>query len=417
MNNRYTWTAAGQDEAAIVESRLKNQIAQRLGLVGFSATSQRDIALAELLATTPKVFNVKAFGAVGDGVADDTLPLTDAIAAAAAEGAGTTWGEGATVVLPPGIYGVTSDIDIPPRVRLVGAAMRSTTIKWIGSSSPTAAVITSNVDDASGFVHGAGLKRITVDANGEAVGVELRGWNEGCELRELQVRLADETLRCWAGDPATQAHRFQNIEVSGLWLYPNAGGVGLSLDGVFSCVFEKPSVDLASGSSPILVGYDLRQNVLGCTFSAAKAEDCTRAFDLGTVGSLSGNVFINPVIQASNAVPGDTTISATTATMAFVVRSAAGTRWGSVLGIREEYGYDYVIYDAATGLNRSGVGGGGGSTTLPGVYSSFDIRTAGSLGVGNSAAATTFGSVARKIEVFSPSGVSLGFVPVYDAIT
>lgn len=44
------------------------------------------------------------------------------------------------------------------------------------------------------------------------------------------------------------------------------------------------------------------------------------------------------------------------------------------------------------------------------------LGTAG-LGVGNSAAATTLGTVVKKIEVFDASGVSLGFIPVYDAIT
>lgn len=39
------------------------------------------------------------------------------------------------------------------------------------------------------------------------------------------------------------------------------------------------------------------------------------------------------------------------------------------------------------------------------------------IGVGNSAAATTPGTVTRKIEVFDASGASLGFIPVYDAIT
>lgn len=42
---------------------------------------------------------------------------------------------------------------------------------------------------------------------------------------------------------------------------------------------------------------------------------------------------------------------------------------------------------------------------------------AASLGVGNSAAATTLGSVTKKIEIFDASGVSLGFIPVYDSIT
>jgi hypothetical protein len=41
----------------------------------------------------------------------------------------------------------------------------------------------------------------------------------------------------------------------------------------------------------------------------------------------------------------------------------------------------------------------------------------GGLGVGNSAAATTLGSVTKKIEVFSETGASLGFIPVYSTIT
>ncbi len=39
------------------------------------------------------------------------------------------------------------------------------------------------------------------------------------------------------------------------------------------------------------------------------------------------------------------------------------------------------------------------------------------IGVGNSAAATTPGSVVRKIEIFDAAGTSLGFIPVYDSIT
>lgn len=45
------------------------------------------------------------------------------------------------------------------------------------------------------------------------------------------------------------------------------------------------------------------------------------------------------------------------------------------------------------------------------------LLAAAGIGVGNSAAATTLGSVAKKMEVFDASGSSLGFVPIYDAIT
>lgn len=39
------------------------------------------------------------------------------------------------------------------------------------------------------------------------------------------------------------------------------------------------------------------------------------------------------------------------------------------------------------------------------------------LGAGNSAAATVLGSVVKKLEIFSDTGTSLGFIPIYDAIT
>lgn len=45
------------------------------------------------------------------------------------------------------------------------------------------------------------------------------------------------------------------------------------------------------------------------------------------------------------------------------------------------------------------------------------VLITGSLGVGNSVSATTPGTVVKKIEVFDASGTSLGFIPVYNAIT
>ena len=40
-----------------------------------------------------------------------------------------------------------------------------------------------------------------------------------------------------------------------------------------------------------------------------------------------------------------------------------------------------------------------------------------SLGVSNSLAGTTLGTVTGKVEIFDAAGVSLGFLPLYDAIT
>jgi hypothetical protein len=71
-----------------------------------------------------------------------------------------------------------------------------------------------------------------------------------------------------------------------------------------------------------------------------------------------------------------------------------------------------------------GNGGAGGRDTnlyrsAANVLKTDDMLiTAVGLGVGNSAAATTaVGTLARKMEVFDASGVSLGFVPIYSSIT
>lgn len=45
------------------------------------------------------------------------------------------------------------------------------------------------------------------------------------------------------------------------------------------------------------------------------------------------------------------------------------------------------------------------------------VQATGGIGVGNSAAATTPGTVTKKMEVFDADGASLGFVAIYDAIT
>jgi hypothetical protein len=70
-------------------------------------------------------------------------------------------------------------------------------------------------------------------------------------------------------------------------------------------------------------------------------------------------------------------------------------------------------------------GAGGGSAVDVTLYRSAadklktdDMMLAAlGIGVGNSAAATTPGSVVKKIQVFDASGASLGYVAVYDAIT
>lgn len=57
------------------------------------------------------------------------------------------------------------------------------------------------------------------------------------------------------------------------------------------------------------------------------------------------------------------------------------------------------------------------NTVMIGNTSVTKVLTSGALGVGNTAAATTPGSVVRKMEIFDASGSSLGFIAIYSSIT
>lgn len=71
-------------------------------------------------------FNVRAFGAVGDGVVDDTAAITNTIAALPASGG--------VIVFPCGIYRITSTITVNKRCRIIGATKAQ---YWEGNAPVT----------------------------------------------------------------------------------------------------------------------------------------------------------------------------------------------------------------------------------------------------------------------------------------
>ncbi len=96
------------DQGNIVGGRLANEMYHRFtgGLNALSNADQKDAALAELLATTPEGFNVKSFGAKGDGVTDDTAALQAVIdtVVAAEVGVASLPGRGPLMLVPEGRY-------------------------------------------------------------------------------------------------------------------------------------------------------------------------------------------------------------------------------------------------------------------------------------------------------------------------
>jgi hypothetical protein len=148
-----------------------------------------------------RAVNVKTdFGAVGDGVTDDTTAIQNAIDAVGAAGGGK-------IRFPAGVYAISSGLVVEKNgVSLVGAgqgisnyaggssaavrATAATTIKWIGSAgSGTMVKFTS--DSADGGTEtakgGGGIDGIFIDGQENAlVGLEIQTWFYG-EFRNILV--------------------------------------------------------------------------------------------------------------------------------------------------------------------------------------------------------------------------------------
>jgi hypothetical protein len=58
-----------------------------------------------------------------------------------------------------------------------------------------------------------------------------------------------------------------------------------------------------------------------------------------------------------------------------------------------------------------------GTFVRPNVAVSTKLLATAGIGVGNSATGSSLGTVVKKVQVFDAAGSSLGYLPVYDAIT
>ena len=111
------------------------------------------------------VRNVKAYGAVGDGITDDTAAIQAAL------------NDRGTVLLPPGKYLITSELTMPNRTRLVGSGSFSWSpvlnheswLIWGGDADDTKAVIRCSTaavgTEPSSALTGVQIENVLVDAN------------------------------------------------------------------------------------------------------------------------------------------------------------------------------------------------------------------------------------------------------------
>lgn len=154
-NNTVTFTQGLHVGALVKFSTVQTQtsLVNSAGAVTFTAAGAGAVP-TNVQARLRQTISVKDFGAVGDGVTDDTADIQAAITAANASG-------GSVVFLPAGTYQLSSRLNLASNVQLVGAGMGITILRMAATST------------ADSVIYGTGLSNVrvadlSVDVNGSA---------------------------------------------------------------------------------------------------------------------------------------------------------------------------------------------------------------------------------------------------------
>ncbi len=130
------------------------------------------------------VFNVKDFGAKGDGITDDWFSIQRALSAAA----GT-----AKLYMPPGLYMITQEIRMPSNTFIYGAGIGTTVIK-LSAGTPANQNVLTNEQNTRSYLTNQGneniiVKDIELDGNAQRFpgSYSLTGSTAGCSLGLARV--------------------------------------------------------------------------------------------------------------------------------------------------------------------------------------------------------------------------------------
>lgn len=138
------------------------------------------------------IFNVRAYGAKGDAVTDDTVAINAAMTAARA--AGSAAQVGGKVVFPPGKYMVSETIEIPTRVIAEGTGFGGAQIMALSTMDfdiwPALIHLGSAATSGTQTLAACHLRNINVDCNNRprSIAIRMDSAQEGSGLWNVRAR-------------------------------------------------------------------------------------------------------------------------------------------------------------------------------------------------------------------------------------
>ena len=182
LGNVITFTVAPPLSSSIEVMTNETGVINSGNATAISYTASFAGAVAQTVQTKLEQYvSVKDFGAVGDGVADDTTAIQDAIDA---------FPNGVTVYFPRGTYRVTAQIVVNTKVSLLGDGIASE--NGTGSTFRGATCILRDFTGANATVAMNGdsctIDNIDVDGDGKGTGDQVQVWGSRVRLGKVSTR-------------------------------------------------------------------------------------------------------------------------------------------------------------------------------------------------------------------------------------